>query len=567
MASQTISTSSPPATAQASWFPMLIIALAQIQMGFNVSALPVSMGGIVEDFNTSPSSVGTALVVYSLVVAALVMLGAKLGKRFGSRLTFQIGVVLHGVAMGMMAFSTGVNMMIEAQIIAGVGAALLVPALVVMIAAHYEGKQQSQALGYLQASAAIAFVLAFLIAGFLASTIGWRYGFGLIVIIAIVVFVLSFRLKNVPAQPEVKIDLTGAVLAAGAVILISIGFDNLNSWGLLVAGPNAPFSLLGMSLAPLMIIIGLVLGQAFFSWSYTRQEKGKSLLLDLRVLDTSEERAATFCMLIIGALGPAVNFLIPLYVQIVQGRSSFQTSVAIIPYSLSIFISAALIVRFFDRFTPRMIGRIGFIVVAAGFTFLAFAVQNDWGTPVVILGLIVIGLGEGALLTLMFTVLVGASPKELAGDVGALRGTVNNLSTAVGTAIAGALAAGVLAVIVNGYLLDNPIITTALLDQVNLDSIDFVSNERLDEVLEQAIASEAEAEEATRINESARLTALKIAFLSLGALALLSIFPAGGLPNHKPGEKPEVPPEKAPPPDMYAPDPPEPETLPAASSS
>ncbi len=566
MTAQTASTTNPPAAAQASWFPMLIIALAQIQMGFNVSALPVSMGGIVEEFNTSPSSVGTALVVYSLVVAALVMLGAKLGKRFGSRLTFQIGVVLHGAAMGMMALSSGVNMMIEAQVVAGIGAALLVPALVVMIAAHYEGKQLSQALGFQQAAQAIAFVLAFLIVGILASTIGWRYGFGLIVIIAAVVFVLSFRLKKVPAQKDVKIDMTGAVLAAGAVILISIGFDNLNSWGLIAAGPNAPFSLLGMSLAPLMIIVGLVLGQAFFSWSYARKEKGQSQLLDLDVLDSREERAATFCLLIIGALGPAVNFLIPLYIQIVQGRSSLQTSVAIIPYSLAIFASAALVVRFFDRFTPRMIGRVGFIVVAAGFTFLAFAVQNDWGTPLVVLGLVVTGLGEGALLTLMFTVMVGASPKELAGDVGALRGTVNNLSTAVGTAIAGALAAGVLAVIVNGYLLDNPVITTAVLNQVDLNNVDFVSNERLDEVLEQTIATQAEAEEATRINESARLRALKISFLSLGALALLSVFPAGGLPGVKPGEKPASP-EEVSPPDMYAPaDPPVQEAASAEST-
>ncbi|NTU83486.1 MAG: MFS transporter [Chloroflexales bacterium] len=83
----------------ASWLPMLIIALAQIQLAFNVSALPVSIGGIVEAFGTTPANVGTALVVYSLAVAGFVMLGAKLGKMFGARLVFQIGVILHGLAM------------------------------------------------------------------------------------------------------------------------------------------------------------------------------------------------------------------------------------------------------------------------------------------------------------------------------------------------------------------------------------------------------------------------------------------------------------------------------------
>jgi len=119
---------------RASWLPMLIIALAQIQMGFNVSALPVSIGGIVEDFNTSPSSVSTALVVYSLVVAGFVILGAKLGKLIGSRLAFQIGVIFHGLAMLGMAVSTSDTMMIQMQAIAGLAAAILVPSLVVLIA-------------------------------------------------------------------------------------------------------------------------------------------------------------------------------------------------------------------------------------------------------------------------------------------------------------------------------------------------------------------------------------------------------------------------------------------------
>jgi len=515
---------------------MLIIALAQIQMGFNVSALPVSMGGIVEDFYTSPSSVGTALVLYALAVAAFVMLGAKLGKRFGARIMFQAGVILHGASMGLMALSSSVQVMYEAQIIAGIGAALLVPALVVMVAAHYEGKQQAQALGFLQSAQAGAFVLAFLIAGFLASTIGWRYGFGLIVIIAVVVLFLSFKLKNVPRQPEAKIDLTGSILAAGAVILISLGFNNLNNWGLLVANVGAP-GILGVSLAPLMIITGIVLFQGFFTWTATRRQMGKSQLLDLSVLDTWEEKAASLSMLIIGALGPAVNFLIPLYIQIVQGRSSFQTSIAIIPYSLAIFASAALVVRLFDRFTPRMIGRIGFVITAIGMAFLAMVIQNDWETPFVIAGLIIVGLGEGALLTLTFTVLVGASPKELAGDVGALRGTINNLSTAVGTAVAGAMAIIVLSLVVSNYVAESSVISQRLIQQVNLDNVDFVSNERLDEVMAQTGASAEEIDEAHRINEGARLQALKIVFLFLASLSLLSIIPAGGLPGKKPGEK------------------------------
>ncbi len=538
-----VKTNLPPGVVnavKASWLPMLIIALAQIQMGFNVSALPVSIGGIVEDFNTSPSSVSTALVVYSLVVAGFVILGAKLGKLIGPRLAFQIGVIFHGLAMLGMAVSSSETMMIQMQAIAGLAAAILVPSLVVLIANHYKGAQQSQSLGLLGAAQAIAGVLAFLVIGVVGTLLSWRYGFALIVFIAVLVFLLSFKLKPVKRSPEVKIDWVGALLAALAVILISFGFNNLKTWGILLATPDAPVSLLGMSPSLLMIVVGIVLGQGFFAWSRRRVEKKKTPLLALEVLDSPKERAATYCLFIIAALGPAVNFLIPLYIQIVQGYDSLQTAVAVIPYSLAIFAATALVVRLFDRWTPRQIGRVGFIVVALGLTMLAFTILNDWGTPLVILSLVIIGLGEGALLTLVFNVLVTASPKELAGDVGALRGTTNNLATGLGTAFASILSVMLLSVIVLSSLAKAPEITVEEIQEYHdLENIDFISNEQLDEALEETDLTPQQEAAVVTINVTSRLQALKISFLVLSAIALLAIIPAGGLPDYKPGEIPE----------------------------
>jgi MFS family permease len=518
---------------------MIIIALAQIQMGFNVSALPVSIGGIVEEFDASPSSVSTALVVYSLAVAGFVMLGAKLGKIFGARNMFQAGVVLHGLAMVGMAFSVSTMMMIQMQGIAGLAAAILVPTLVVMIATHYKGQQQSQSLGLLGASQAIAGVLAFLVVGVLGTLISWRYSFGLIVVIAAVVFALSFRLKTVERQPGVKIDWVGATLAALAIILISLGFNNITAWGLLLANPDAPYNVLGLSLSPIMIVAGVMLGQGFFAWSHRRAAINKTPLLALEVLDSSQERVATFCLFIIAALGPAINFLIPLYIQIVQGYSSLETAVAVIPYSLAIFAATALVVRLFDRLTPRQIGRYGFLIVAVGLVMLAYTIRNNWGTPLVIFSLIVIGIGEGALLTLMFNVLVSASPKKLAGDVGALRGTTNNLATGLGTAMASVLSVMLLSMIVLSSLADTPVLPVEVIKEtVDLDNIDFVSNEQLEEVLEETDLTPQQEAAVTAINVQARLQALKLSFLILAGVALLAVIPAGGLPNYIPTEVP-----------------------------
>jgi MFS family permease len=120
---------------RAPWFPLIVIVLAQLQLNMNVSVLPVSLGPISEDLAAPATAAATALLLYSLFVAAFVMLGAKIGKLGGERRVFQAGVVVYGVPMGLMATSTDASVMNIAQAITGVSAAALVPTFVVLIAA------------------------------------------------------------------------------------------------------------------------------------------------------------------------------------------------------------------------------------------------------------------------------------------------------------------------------------------------------------------------------------------------------------------------------------------------
>jgi MFS family permease len=440
--------------------------------------------------------------------------------------------------MGVMALSSDVNGMNLAQALAGLAAAALVPTLVVLIAANYHGGQQAQALGILAGTPAISGALAFFVAGILGTALSWRYSFGLLFFLSLVVFLLSFRLKAIPRQKGVQIDFVGAALAAIGIIMLSFGFDNLNDWGIVLARPIAPFNLLGLSPALLLIVFGLLLLQAFFAWSHMRVTVGKMPLLSLEVLDSTYERAAIVSLLIIGALGPAINFLIPMYIQIVQGQSSLFTAVAVVPYTLAIAASAFFIVRLYNRLTPRRIAVIAFSLVAIGLVLLSFTVRHDWGTPLVILGLIIVGLGEGSLLTLLFNIMVTSSPKDLAGDVGALRGVANNLSTALGTAFAGVVAVGLLSVIVTSTLLSSGL-PRSLQRQVNLDQINFISNDQLEAVLSETTATPEQVEEAVAINTAARVRALRASLLILAGFALLAIIPSMSLPDYQPGEIPE----------------------------
>ena len=178
---------------------------------------------------------------------------------------------------------------------------------------------------------------------------------------------------------------------------------------------------------------------------------------------------------------------------------------------------------------------VSFTLIAIGLVVVAFTVGNDWSTVAVILGLLLVGIGEGTLLTLLFNVLVSSSPKRLAGDVGALRGVANNVSNAMGAAFASVVAVGLLGVLLasafNRSDLPSELQTKALFDDV-----DFVTNDDLRRVFGATAATPEQVEEAVAINEDARLRALRASFLIVAGISLLSIFPAARLPKYVPGE-------------------------------
>lgn len=360
-----------PEEARESWVPMIAIALGQMLMSFNVAALPVSLSGMVASFSVPPTTVATGIVMYSLAVAGFVMLGAKLVQRFGSTQVFRVVVAVFAVAQVMMVISWTAAVMLAAQLFAGLAAAVIVPALVALIAHHYRGQQQATAVGALGSARAAAGVAAFLIGGMLGTLVGWRPVFGILVVAAGVVLWLSFKLKPEAARPEVKIDIIGVALAAAAIILVVFGFNNLNRWGLGLARPGAPFDILGMSPAPLMIVAGAILLQVFIAWCRRVAERGGTPLLDLRVITSNEERAAVYAMFTVVGLEAMLNFSVPLYIQIVQGRTPMETAIAMMPFNLTVFFTAILVVKLYDKVSPRNIARGGFALCIVGLLWLA----------------------------------------------------------------------------------------------------------------------------------------------------------------------------------------------------
>ncbi|QIK84816.1 MFS transporter [Sanguibacter sp. HDW7] len=518
---------------------MIALALGQVLMSFNVAALPVSLGGMVSEFGAPPTTVAMGVVMYGLAVAALVMAGAKIGQRVGWLRMFRIAVAVFAVAQAAMLLAPTITWVIAAQTLAGATAAIIVPALVALIAENYRGRQQATAIGSLGSARAASGVTAFFVGGLLGTLVGWRPVFGILLVLAVVVLVMSKDLRADRGDRTVKIDLVGAVLVGSAVVGLTLGVNNLNAWGILKVAESAPFSIVGLSPAIGLVVVGVVLLQAFVVWTRRRTARGEVPLLDLHVLRSGRERAAMYAMFVIVALEAALNFTVPLYTQIVQGRTPFDTALAMMPFNLTVFVAALLVVKFYTRHNPRQIAVFGFTLSTVALVWLSVVVTNNWETFPTILGLVVFGIGQGALVTLVFNVLVTASPKELAGDVGSLRGTTQNLASAVGTALASAILVALLGMGVTRAVADHPVLPDSIVAEAGLDSLDFVSNAELEQVLTDAGLDPDQVVVTVDTVADARLGALRSGLLVLAGFSALAIFPASRLPRYRPHEIPD----------------------------
>jgi MFS family permease len=513
-----------------SWTPLIVIATGQMLLVFNVTALKVSIAAIIDTFEASASKVKTAIVVYSLVVAALILLGSRLRERFGARKVFQATLLLFAAAMALMATCQGPLAMIVAQALAGAGSAAMVPTLVVMVANHYSGERRGLALGWLAATQAIGIVPSLLIAGLLAERLGWRYTFAMLALAALGSWLLCRFLRPDPPESSVGVDKVGLALASVAIFLIGLGCNNLLEWGPWRATVHAPIQFMSLSPAPVAIVSGVLLVKGFFVWSHWFESSGGTPLIALDVFRSEAERSVLTSIFLIGLLGAAVTYIIPLYIEIVQGRSSLHTAVAVIPFALGSFAAAILVVPLGMRIHPARIARYAFLTMAAGAGMLGATIQNDWSDSAVIASMVAAGLAEGALATLLFRLL--ASRKK-ASDVGTLCGTTDYLAAGIGTSLASALVIGLLASSVQREFLTNPLVADELRSQIDLNRATFVSNDRLRTTLARRGVSPAQLDKAVRINTDARLHALKVCFFVLSGLALIALIPSAALPPYQ----------------------------------
>jgi MFS family permease len=451
------SAASPAAAKQGiDWGPVSILAAAQFVMVLDSSVMNVSISQIVADLDTTVQGVQLAITMYALVMAALMLAGAKLGDILGRDKAFAIGLGIYGLGSFTTAISPSLGvLLIGWSLIEGIGAAIVMPAIVSLVAGTYDGRHRAAAFGIIGGIAGAAIAAGPLIGGWVTTELSWRYVFAGEVVIVIAILLLRGRLRTFPAAlPRPRLDFVGIALSASGLAVAVYGILKSSEWGLVqprgaltIGGTEiTPF---GFSAVPFLILAGGGLLAAFAIWEERRERKGEDTLLDRSLLRIVPLRAGLLTLMMQQLILLGTFFVLPVYLQIVLGLDAFDTGKRLFPMSVTMFLAALAAPRLLSGVSPKRVSQAGLVALMIASLLLLGTIDVELNDAGFAIALAIFGIGAGLLLSQLGNVIMSSVPSEKTNEAGGLQGTAQNLGASLGTALIGAV---LLAALTSGFV-------------------------------------------------------------------------------------------------------------------
>ncbi len=510
------------------------LATGQFLMTLDSAVMNVSIATVAKDVGTTVTGIQTAITFYTLVMASLMITGGKIGKIIGRKKAFAIGCVIYGVGSFITAIAPNLAvLMIGWSVLEGVGAALILPSIVALVASNFARDARPRAYGLVASAGAIAVAAGPLIGGIFTTYLSWRYVFvGEVLVVA---GILAMTRKIADAEPEapVKLDLVGTGLSAAGLGLVVFGILRAGEWGFVKPKAGGP-EWLGLSLTVWVVFAGGAVLWLFALWENRLLERGGEPLLDPKILQNRVLRGGLVAFLMQFLVQAGLFFAIPLFLSVALGLSAIETGVRLLPLSATLLIAAAGIPKVFPTASPRRIVRVGFGLLFVSLVAMVGALEAGAGAEIVTVPMLFAGLGIGALASQLGAITVSAVPDEQSGEVGGIQNTATNLGASIGTALAGAVLIGALTTSFISGVQDNPAVPSDLADQATVElaaGVPFVSDADLEAALADAGVEPAVSAEIVEENADARLEGLRLALSVVALFALGALFFTGSIPT------------------------------------
>jgi len=520
------------------WIVLILLSVAQFVMILDSTVMNVSISTVAADLGTTISGMQAAITLYALTMAAFMLIGGKLGDKWGRSRAFVIGSIVYGIGSLTTALSPNLpTLLVGWSLVEGLGAILVIPAIAALTAINYSGKDRLKAFAIIGAVTGLAAAFGPVIGGYVTTYLSWRYVFAAETIIMIIVLIFSKRIYDTKPTKAVKIDFPSAILSAGGMALIVFGALQSKTWGWIVPldSPSlngrdiAPF---GISLVAYLILFGVILLQLFISRQKRLERENKNPLLKVSLLKLPVLRSGLAVLLAQYFTIAAIFFVIPVYLQTILGYDALATGLRLLPLSVGLIIFTILGSRMTASKGPRRVVRVGQICLALGSLLLLMSITPSLASFAFTAGLFIVGAGFGLLASQIGNVNMSSVTKDDTSEVGGLQGTYQNLGTSFGTALAGSVFMLVLASsfttgVTNSSL---PLDTKDTLNTYASTGVDIVSPSALETEAVDHGASQDIASEVGLIYERAQIEALRTAMFAVFAVSLLALLVSRNLP-------------------------------------
>ena len=420
------------------WAPLPVVLVGTFMVVLDFFVVNVALPSMQASLHTGSGGVEWVVAGYSLTAAVFLVAGGKLGDRRGHRLAFVVGLGLFTLASAACGLATSPSMLVAARLVQGVGAAVVMPAVLSLIAVIYTGADRTRALSAYAMTMGLAAATGQLIGGLLVQAdiagLGWRSVFLINLPIGAAALALAPRLlgkrAGVGAEGQGRLDLGGmALLTAGlTAIVLPLLEGRTHGWPL--------WTWLSLGVAPLLLA-------AFWSHQRALQARGEvgRTLVAPALLASRAMRGGLVAQVVFWC-GQASFFLVlALYLQEGRGLSALDSGLVFTILALAYVATSTLAPALTERHGRRVLGG-GALVLAAGHGLFVAAVA-DIGTRgsvwALVPGLLLVGAGMGLALPALATLILGAASSEHAGAVSGVLSTAQNVGNTLGVAVIGVL--------------------------------------------------------------------------------------------------------------------------------
>ena len=514
---------------------LAVLGAAQFLMVLDQAVMNVSISQLVEDFDTEVTRIQAAITYYALVMAALMITGGKLGDRWGRRRAFSIGLAVYAVGSAITAVSWNVGVLtLGWSVIEGIGAALVMPAMVALVAGNFEGRDRAAAYGVMGGIAGAGVAVGPILGGWVTTNLTWRVVFAgeVVVAVLILLFVRWIAEPERDGEPP-ELDVVGSVLSAAGLGLVVYGVLQSSTWGWF-APRNSPVEPFGLALTPFVVTAGLVLIGGFVRWERHRESVGREPLVHLDRLRIVPLRAGLTLFSAQNLILMGIFFSIPLYLQVVQGFDALETGVLMLPVSIALFLTSASGPLLGRRWSPRTIVRAGLVVLLVADLALMALVDPDLARPAFLAAMAVLGVGMGLLASQLGNVVQSSVDEAGRSEAGGLQWTAQQFGGALGTALIGAVVIGGLASALGSLVAQDPAVSDEVEAQVGValeSGVAFVPIDQVRSAVDAAGVPPAEADALVAAYGQAQLQGLRIGLLLAGLIVVGAMFLTSGLPD------------------------------------